>query len=147
MDSLVKRAPAVLLAAIVAATLTTAYIHFTLGGMLFLLNAAGYVTLAVLLVAPLDFMRRLRPLTLIALAGYTITTIVGWAIMGPYFTLAYVTKAVELVLLALIGLALIRARHEVVPALRFARDMAVTALRSALRRPAAAEPEAAEPET
>lgn len=49
-------------AAIVAATLTTAYIHFTLGGLLFLLNAVGYATLAALVVAPLAFMRRLRDL-------------------------------------------------------------------------------------
>jgi hypothetical protein len=141
MDSLVKRMPAVLLAAIVAATLTTAYIHFTLGGLLFLLNGAGYVTLAVLVVAPLAFMRRLRPLVLIALAGYTITTIVGWAIMGPYFALAYFTKAVELVLLALIGLELFRARREIVPALRFARAIAATGIRFALRRPARAATE------
>ena len=144
MDSLVKRAPAVLLAAIVAATLTTAYIHFTLGGLLFLLNAAGYVTLAALVVAPLAFMRRLRPLVLIALAGYTITTIVGWAIMGPYFALAYFTKAVELVLLALIGLELFRTRGAILPALRYGRSVAATAIRFALRRPA---PTAAESET
>jgi hypothetical protein len=32
--------------AIVELTLTTAYIHFTLGGVLFTLNAAGYAALA-----------------------------------------------------------------------------------------------------
>ena len=136
MNSVVRRAPALLLLAIVAATLTTAYIHFTLGGLLFLLNAMGYVGLAVLLVLPMGFMRRLRPLVLAGLAGYTVATIVGWAIMGPYFTLAYITKAVEVGLLVLIGVELFRTRADFVPALRLARALANEGVRIALRRPA-----------
>ncbi|MDP8904121.1 MAG: hypothetical protein M3N29_02180 [Chloroflexota bacterium] len=137
MESIVKRAPVLLLVAIVAATLTTAYIHYTLGGLLFLLNALGYVGLAGLIVVPIGFVQRLRPLVLLALAGYTVTTIVGWLVMGPYFTLAYITKGVELVLLGLIGTQLFRTRSEIVPAFRFARALGFEALRIALRRPAA----------
>ena len=37
--------------AIVSLTLATAYIHFTLGSLLFLANAAGYAVLAVAMVA------------------------------------------------------------------------------------------------
>lgn len=136
MNSVARLAPVVLFVAIVAATLTTAYIHFTLGGLLFMLNALGYVGLATLLIVPLDFLRRLRPLVLAALAAYTVATIVGWAIMGPYFTLAYITKAVEVGLLVLIGIELFRTRADFVPALRFARALASQAVRIALRRPA-----------
>ncbi|CAN5583808.1 hypothetical protein BH23CHL7_BH23CHL7_16190 [soil metagenome] len=136
MESIARRAPAMLLVAIVAATLTTAYIHYTLGGLLFLLNALGYVGLATLLVTPLGFLRRLRPLVLVALAGYTVATIVGWAIVGPYFTLAYITKAVEVGLLVLIGIELYRTRADMVPALRFARTLVNDVVGIVLRRPA-----------
>ncbi len=40
-------------AAIVALTLSTAYIHSTLGGLLFTLNAVGYVVAAVAMIVPL----------------------------------------------------------------------------------------------
>lgn len=127
---------AVLLVAIVAATLTTAYIHFTLGGMLFLLNALGYVTLAALLVLPLGFLQRLRPLVLLALMGYTAATIVGWLVMGPYFTLAYITKAIEVGLIALIAIELWRTRDSIMPALRSLPAELGAITRTVLRRPA-----------
>jgi hypothetical protein len=139
MNSMTRRLPDVaLLAAIVALTLTTAYIHFNLGGLLFLLNSLGYVGLAVILVMPVAVVQRLRPLVLFGLAGYTLATIVGWAIMGPYFTLAYITKVIEVVLLALIAVQLFRTRTEIVPTLRFARALAWEVARMALRRPAPA---------
>jgi len=125
----------VLLGATVAATLTTAYIHYTLGGLLFLLNALGYLGFAIALVTPLVFVQRLRPLVLLALAGYTAATIGGWAVMGPYFPLAYFTKAVEVVLLALIAVQLLLSRADIVPAFRFARALGWQAIAVALRRP------------
>ena len=126
----------VLLGATVGATLTTAYIHYTLGGLLFLLNALGYLAFAAALVAPLAFVQRLRPLVLLALAGYTGATIVGWALMGPYFPLAYVTKAVEVVLLALIAVQLLLARADIVPAFSFARALGWQIVAIVVRRPA-----------
>ena len=45
-----RAAGAVLTAAIVGLTLATAYIHSTLGGLLFTLNALGYLGLAALIV-------------------------------------------------------------------------------------------------
>lgn len=125
-----------LLVAIVVATLATAYVHFTLGGLLFLLNALGYVTLAALLVLPIGFVQRLRPLVLLALMGYTAATIAGWLIMGPYFTLAYVTKAIEVGLIALIAIELSRTRANIVPALRSLRAELSGVTRTVLRRPA-----------
>ena len=127
---------AVLFVAIVVATLTTAYIHFTLGGLLFLLNALGYVTLAALLVLPIGFLQRLRPLVLVALMGYTATTIVGWLIMGPYFGLAYITKAIEVGLIALIAIELWRTKDSIMPALRSLPAELGGLTRTVLRRPA-----------
>jgi hypothetical protein len=124
-----------LLAATVAATLATAYIHYTLGGLLFLLNAMGYLALAVALVVPLTFVQRLRPLVLLGLGAYTSATIIGWLIMGPYFQLAYITKAIEVVLLGLIAAQLVLGRADFVPSLRFARALGWRAARRALRRP------------
>ena len=87
---------------IVALTLATAYIHSTLGGALFTLNAVGYVVLAAALVAPITFFANIRWLTRIALIGYTATTVVGWYLMGPRSDTAYIAKGIELVLIALL---------------------------------------------
>ena len=84
-------------------TLATAAIHASLGGMLFLANAAGYAFLAAAMVAP-GPVARLRWLIRLALIGFTAATIGGWVAFGPRFGLAYLDKAVEI---ALIGLLLI----------------------------------------
>ena len=47
-------------AAIVALALSTAYIHSTLGGLLFTLNAIGYVVAAVAMIVPLAIAVRFR---------------------------------------------------------------------------------------
>ncbi len=93
--SLVLRAIAVVL------TLATAYIHYTLGGTLFLLNAIGYTALAVALVLP--GLGPVRWLVRYALIGFTTMTVVGWVAFGARFDLAYLDKAIEL---ALIGVLL-----------------------------------------
>ena len=86
-------------AAIVALTLSTAYIHSTLGGLLFTLNAVGYVVAAIAIVVPLALAVRFRWIVRVGLIGYAATAIVAWAIMGPYFTTAYVAKAIEVALI------------------------------------------------
>lgn len=102
----------VLTAAIVALTLATAYIHFSLGGLLFLLNATGYAGLAALIVigaaAPILLVRRFSWFPRAALVAYTLTTIVAWAVMGPYFSLAYIAKGIEVVLIAVLTLDIVR---------------------------------------
>ena len=77
-------------AAIVALVLGTAYIHSTLGGLLFTLNAVGYVVAAVAMVIPLALAVRFRWIVRVGLIGYAATAILGWAIMGPYYSTAYV---------------------------------------------------------
>ena len=101
-------ADAVLRAAIVGLTLGTAYIHSTLGGTLFTLNAIGYVVLATAMVAPLAIASRFRWVVRIALAGYAASTIVGWAIQGPFYSTAYLAKAIELALIVLLATDFVR---------------------------------------
>jgi hypothetical protein len=109
-------------AAIVALVVTTAYIHYTLGGLLFTLNALGYVTAAVAIVIPLALAVRFRWFIRIGLMGYAATAIVAWAIMGPYFSTAYIAKAVEVSLIVL--LAIDFARHDGSPLSVVRREIA-----------------------
>lgn len=91
-------------AGIVALTLATGYIHLTLGGLLFTLNALGYFTAAVAMVIPLAIAVRFRWVVRLGLIGYALTTIVGWAIQGPYFQLAYIAKGIEVALIVLVAI-------------------------------------------
>ena len=100
----------VIRAAIVGLALTTGYIHSTLGGLLFTLNALGYATAAVAMVIPLALAVRSRWFIRLGLMGYAVTTIVAWAIQGPYFTTAYIAKAVEVTLIVLVAIDF--ARHD-----------------------------------
>ena len=97
---------ALLTVAIVGLTLSTAYIHSTLGGLLFTLNAVGYVVAAVAIVvgaaAPHPLIDRFSWLPRIGLMGYAMVTIVGWAIQGPYYSTAYIAKAIEVGLITLL---------------------------------------------
>jgi len=96
-------------AGIVALTLATAYIHSTLGGLLFTLNAAGYVVAAVAMAVPLGLAVRFRWVVRLGLMGYALTAIVAWAVQGPYYSTAYVAKAIEVALIALLAVDLVRA--------------------------------------
>ena len=103
-----------LTAGIVALTLTTAYVHLGLGGLLFTLNGLGYIGLAVLYLigaaAPHPLIARFSWFPRVALGGYAALTIVAWAIQGPYFQLAYIAKGIEVTLIALLIIDF--ARHD-----------------------------------
>ena len=88
---------------VVVLTLATAAIHASLGGLLFMANAAGYGVLALAMVSP-GPPARWRWLVRLALIGFTAATILGWVAMGPRFGLAYLDKAIEI---ALIGVLLV----------------------------------------
>jgi hypothetical protein len=90
--------------AMVGLTLATGYIHSTLGGLLFTLNATGYLVAAIALVLPLAMAVRYRWVVRLGLIGYAAATIVGWAIQGPYFTTAYIAKAIEVTLIILLAI-------------------------------------------
>ena len=97
--------------AIVDLALITAYIHLTLGGTLFTLNAIGYAALAAALVAsaiPHPFVARFAWLPRVALGAYTAVTIVAYLVVGPYFSLGWVAKGVEVAIIALLAADLVR---------------------------------------
>ena len=127
----------VLLLAILALTLTTAWIHYSLGGMLFLLNALGYVALAIAVAVAfmirMPLVQRLGWLPRLALIGYAAVTIGAWAIMGPYFQLAYIAKTVEAALIILLAIDVFRTYGGPAELVRRAR-FAITDVRSTLVR-------------
>jgi|SRR5436309_358993 hypothetical protein len=94
--------------AIVALALGTAYIHLTLGGRLFTLTAIGYAVFAAALVVPIGMAERYRWLIQLGLIGYTLSVVGGWVIDGPRYDVAYVTKAIELALIALLAIDVAR---------------------------------------
>jgi hypothetical protein len=99
--------PRILLSGVILElTLATAFIHFTLGGTLFLLNAAGYLTLgAAYLVAaavPNQAVRRHAWVPRAGLAAFASVTILAYLVMGPYFTLGWVTKGIEVAIVLLL---------------------------------------------
>ena len=107
-----RTAGALLTVAIVGLTLATAYIHLSLGGLLFTLNGLGYVGLAALIVigaaAPIAAVKRFSWFPRLALIGYAATTIVGYLVMGPYFSLGFIAKGIEVALIGLLVVDVIR---------------------------------------
>ena len=95
-------------AAIVGLALATGYIHSTLGGLLFTLNAVGYATAAVAMVIPLALAVRFRWVIRLGLIGYAMTTIIAWAIQGPYYSTAYIAKGIEVALIVLVAIDFVR---------------------------------------
>ena len=87
-------------------TLATAFIHFTLGGTLFLLNAAGYLAFGAAYLGaatlPMPAIRRFGWLPRVGLAAFASVTIVAYLVVGPYFTLGWVTKGIELAIVLLV---------------------------------------------
>jgi hypothetical protein len=93
---------------IVGLALATGYIHSTLGGLLFTLNAVGYVVAAIAMVIPLALAVRFRWAIRLGLMGYAATTIIGWAIQGPYYSTAYLAKGIEVALIVLLAIDFVR---------------------------------------
>ena len=87
-------------------TLATAYIHLTLGGTLFLLNGLGYLALGAAYLAgallPMTTVRRLGWLPRAGLAAFASVTIVAYLVTGPYFTLGWLTKGIEVAIVLLL---------------------------------------------
>ena len=106
MHALRPTSPAGLLVrlAIVGLTVATGWIHLRLGGTLFTLNAVGYFVAAAAMVAPLAIAIRCRWLVRLGLIGYAATAIVAWYLTGPRYDIAYVAKAIEVVLIVLLAL-------------------------------------------
>lgn len=97
-----------LTAAIAVLTLSTAYLHSTLGGLLFTLNALGYATLALAMIVPIRLAARFRWLIRVGLLGFTLATIGGWILFGARYDVAYLSKGIEAVLVTLLLVSLYR---------------------------------------
>lgn len=112
-------------ATIAALTLSTAYIHSTLGGMLFALNAIGYALLAVAITVGaavrLPIVVRFSWLPRLGLFAFTLTTIVGWVLVGARIAIAYVAKGIEVGILILLVVDSFRVYGGPVPMLIQAR--------------------------
>ena len=105
--------------------LTTAYIHLTLGGLLFTLNAIGYALLAAALAIgaiPHPLISRFSWLPRVGLAGFTAVTIGAYLVVGPYFSLGWVAKAVEVAILTLVAADVVRVYGSVGGLLRAAMN-------------------------
>ena len=78
--------------------------------LLFTLNAAGYAALAVawivIAAVPHPLVRRFDWMPRVGLAGYVALTIVAYLVIGPYFTLGWVAKAIEVAILVLLAVDL-----------------------------------------
>jgi hypothetical protein len=92
---------------VVTLTLATASIHASLGGLLFMANAIGYTTLAAAMIVP-GPIGQVRWLVRLALMGFAAATIGGWVLFGTRFELAYIDKAIEVVLIAVVAIELWR---------------------------------------
>jgi len=136
-----RTAGAMLTAVIVALTGATAYIHLGLGGMLFTLNGLGYIGLAVLYVigalAPTAMIQKFSWFPRIALMGYAAMTIVGYLVIGPYFTLGWIAKGIEVTLITLVGVDILRVYGSPKAFVRQALDSVAPALPSRFRPTAA----------
>jgi len=86
---------------VVALTLGTAAIHASLSGLMFMANAAGYAVLALAMITPGPAVRW-RWLIRLALIGFAAATIGGWVAFGARFGLAYLDKAIEVALIAVL---------------------------------------------
>jgi hypothetical protein len=60
------------------------------------------------MVIPLALAVRFRWIVRVGLMGYAATAIVAWAVMGPYYSTAYVAKAIEVALIVLVAIDFVR---------------------------------------
>ena len=136
-----RTAGAALTTAIVGLTLATGYIHMTLGGLLFTLNALGYAGLAALVVigavAPMALVQRFSWFPRVALVGYAAMTIAGYLVMGPYFSLGWIAKGIEVALIALVVVDLLRVYGSPMGVVRTAIDSVAPILPARFRQTAA----------
>lgn len=85
-------------------TAVTAAIHFSLlfPNAAFILNSFGYVALLTALYAPVPGLASRKPLVRWVFVGYAALTVIIWLAIGERSVIAYVAKADELALIALL---------------------------------------------
>jgi hypothetical protein len=116
----------ILTAAILGLTLATASIHLSLGGPLFTLNGLGYLGLAgMVLIGAMargPLVVRFSWFPRVALAGYAAVTIGAYLLIGPYFSLGWIAKAIELALIGVLAVDVNRVYGSPTGLLRSALD-------------------------
>ena len=95
--------------ALVGLAAATAYIHSTLGGLMFTANAVGFATLAVAMIVPVGLAVRYRGLIQVALGGFAAATIGGWVLFGARYSTGYIATGIEIAIVALVAVATWRA--------------------------------------
>lgn len=94
--------------AIVVLALATAYIHYTLGGMMFYANAAGFLVLGLAMIAPLAIASQYRWLIRAALIVFALMTIGGWVMFGGRYDMGYLATGIEIGLIVLLFVEMFR---------------------------------------
>jgi hypothetical protein len=94
--------------AIVVLALSTAYIHSTLIGMMFMLNALGFLVLGLAMIAPLAIASQYRWLIRAALIVFALMTIVGWLMFGGRYDMGYLATGIEVGLIVLLFIEMLR---------------------------------------
>jgi hypothetical protein len=97
------RADVVLRVTVAALAVANGWIHSQLGGLMFTLNAVGFVVLAVALVAPVWPAPQLRFLTRLAVAGYAGATAFGWLLFGARYDMGYLSFALDIAIMTLVA--------------------------------------------
>ena len=95
--------------ALVGLTFATAYIHSTLGGLMFTANALGFATLGIAMLVPVGLAVQYRGLIQVALGGFAAATIGGWLLFGARYSTAYLATGIEIGIVALVAVATYRA--------------------------------------
>ena len=93
--------------AIILLALATAAIHATLlfPDMMFLMNALGYLVFLGLYFLPMGLFQKYHRLVRWGFIAYTLVTILAWVAIGDKgMTLGWITKAIEVALIALLFL-------------------------------------------
>jgi hypothetical protein len=96
--------------AIVLLTIATALVHLYLAifqmhfDLLFIANGLGYLGLLGLLYLPIPMVTPYRAIVRWIFIIFTVVTVVAWYAIGTRDMLAYVTKAIEIVLIILLFL-------------------------------------------
>lgn len=91
---------------IIALTILTAFIHFSLMlpkiDLMFTLNGLGYLGLLVLFFTPLNFLQKYHGWIRILFIGYTLLTILLWVIFGMRSIQGYIAKLSEIGIIILL---------------------------------------------
>jgi hypothetical protein len=98
--------------AIVALALAAGYIHWTLGGLLFSLNAIGFAVGALGMLVPFEWAEQHRWPARVGLAAYAATTLGMWFLQGPRYSTAFLAAAIELLLIGMLALDFVRRDRE-----------------------------------